>query len=117
MAWACSCAPHDPTESFEAGETIYVARVISAGGMPGCASAEFEVTEAFQGVEVGQTITRDVYVGGGGGDCSLAENPFQPDESWLLYGKESEQISLCSGHRPAGEAAADIETLRGLVAE
>lgn len=116
-AWACSCRPTEPETHFAEADAVYVAEVVSAGGFIGCASATFEVTEVFKGVEVGDTITRRVRLGLDDGACALREMPYAEGDAWLFYSAdEDERISTCNRGSLASEVPEDLATLRALAA-
>lgn len=116
-AWACTCGAMVPEWAFEDSDAVYVGRVVRAGGLRGCASADVAVTEALVGVEVGQIVRRPVYMGTGGGDCSFGEMPFEEGDRWLWFGDEDDRISMCSPDTPMALVTdEDMETLRRLAA-
>jgi hypothetical protein len=116
-AWACSCYQLDTPTLFRETDAVYTAKVLSVGGFGRCNETDMRVTEAFKGVEVGETLTIKTFLGSSGGDCSLGKVPFHEGEEWLMYGGEDQQVALCSSDVLASDAQDDIEVLRGLAAE
>ena len=113
VAYACSCGldDYDPLEIMAGSDQVFVGTVVSGprvGIFSGCdrVSYRLEVTEAFKGVEVGDTVT--LSTARDGASCGIE---FGEGESWLIYSIDG-RYGLCEPGGPARGAEDELEILR-----
>ena len=88
---------------------MFVGDVVSIGGCGRERAVRFEVTEAFKGVEVGDTVTLTTAADGAG--CGV---DFAAADAWLVVSQDGESANLCSGTAPSADAGTLLEEIRAL---
>jgi 5-hydroxyisourate hydrolase-like protein (transthyretin family) len=122
-AYACSCAfgGGAPCQEYWRAEAVFSGTIIGSSSIKVKEESfprterqvRVAITQAFRGIEGGQT---EVITGLGGGDCGYG---FELGKSYLIYAFRSERdgkfhTSICTRTRPIGDSDDDIAFINSL---
>ena len=109
-AYACSCLPRTPQQSFASAQAVFAGRVIDVGQQNPASEVRvrFEVSRIWKGQKRPQIV---VMTSSSSASCGYS---FQVGENYLIYASLQEsqlQTGLCSGTKPLSMAQEDLAVL------
>ncbi|HAX80395.1 MAG TPA: hypothetical protein DCY88_32310 [Cyanobacteria bacterium UBA11372] len=109
-AYACSCIPSNPQQSFESAQAVFAGRVIDViqPNPDSEVQVRFEVSRIWKGQKRPQIV---VMTSSSSASCGYS---FQAGEQYLVYAsrqKSQLETGLCSGTKPLSMAEQDLAVL------
>ena len=109
-AYACSCLPRTPQQSFASAQAVFAGRVIDVGQQNPASEVRvrFEVSRIWKGQKRPRIV---VMTSSSSASCGYS---FQVGENYLIYASLQEsqlQTGLCSGTKPLSMAQEDLAVL------